>query len=344
LLRYAALLAIAGIVSSCQPIKPESAVINKYEWLASENAPSDYPVYLLASYFVLKDGEIEGLPSDRVVNHGWGERGSIQVIGDSQKAAPELLDIRWFDLIARKGYGGEIALDSDTFEDRMRAGLRNPDGGKALRVELVLVGMAPGGDLALWVAGGRVTHLVSMHKLPPTQIPLADMSNDPADTVETFADKYLDLLLPEKAAGANRKPPPEGQWRAYAQRTDYRPLVTGEFKGDLLWMTFLNGETDWFDLTGQRDKPSSVEAPGLALPVKADFTWAGPTGRKFVGIVEFDPAEVQQAFAKLSSGTDARPMVIEFEPVESTLKVDVFLRAGTQFYKFERSKSVIAPG
>jgi len=319
-------------------------VANTYEWYASETAPKQYPAYLLTSFLELKDGAIEGLPSDRVTNGGWGDLGSIQIIGDERKAAPRSLNIRWFDLVAREGYGGKIPLDSDTIEDRLRAGLRNENGGEAHRVEAVLFGMAPRGELAVWVSGGRVTHLVGMHRVPPAEIPLADMSNDPADTVETFADSYLDLLLPEKAAGANRTPPPEGQWRAYAQRSDYRPLVTGEFEGDLLWMTFLNGETDWFDLTGQRDKPSSVEAPGLALPVKADFTWTGPTGRKFVGIVEFDPVEVQQAFAKLSANTDARPMVIEFEPVESTLKVDVFLRAGTQFYKFERSKSVVAPG
>jgi hypothetical protein len=194
----------------------------------------------------------------------------------------------------------------------------------------------------LWVTGGRVTHLVSMHRLPPIDIPIAEMSNDPADTHATFADRYLDLLLPGKAAAADRTPPPAGQWQAYAQRSDYRPLVTGEFEGDLLWMTLINGETDWFDLSGERPKPSSVEAPGLALPVKADFTWTGPTGRKFVALVEFDEAEVREAFAKLSNGTDARPMVIEFEPVKSTLKVDVILRAGSQFYRFEKSKSVIS--
>ena len=200
--------------------------------------------------------------------------------------------------------------------------------------------MAPGGDLGLWVTGGRVTHLVSMHRLPMIDIPIADMSNDPADTHATFADRYLDLLLAGKAAGADRTPPPAGQWQAYARRTDYRPIVTGEFKGDLLWITFRNGETDWFDLSGARAQPSSVEAAGLALPVKADFTWSGPTGRQFVGLVEFDPAEVEQAFTTLAERTDARPLVIEFEPVESTLTVDVFLRAGSQFYKFEKTRSV----
>ena len=341
MLKHAALLLMSGLAGSCQPIEPEVAVVNKYEWLASENAPKAYPVYLLASYFVLKDGEIEGIPSDRVVNHGWGERGSIQVIGDPFKAPPQLLDIRWYDLIAQQGYGGEIAVDSDAIEDRMRAGLRNEDGGEAHRVEAVLVGMAPGGDLGLWVTGGRVTHLVSMHRLPMIEIPITDMSNDPADTHATFANRYLDLLLPEKAAGADRSPPPAGQWQAFAERTDYRPIVTGEFKGDLLWITFRNGETDWFDLSGARARPSSVDAKGLALPVKADFTWSGPTGRKFVGLVEFDPAEVEQAFTTLAKRTEARPLVIEFEPVESTLTVDVFLRAGNQFYKFAKTKTVV---
>ncbi|WP_233994075.1 DUF2931 family protein [Porphyrobacter sp. AAP60] len=317
-------------------------MISKFEWYASESAPKDYPAYLLTSFLLLRDGNTEGLPSDRVVSTGWGELGSIQLIGDPLKAPPEKLDIRWYDLLARTGFGGEIDLDTQNIEDRMRAGLRNEDGGEAHRIEAVLFGMAPGGNLAVWVTGGRVTHLVSMHRLPMIEIPIADMSNDPADTHATFANRYLDLLLPEKAAGANRTPPPEGQWQAYAQRSDYRPLVTGEFTGDLLWMTFLNGETDWFDLSGERDKPSSVEAPGLALPVKADFTWTGPTGRKFVALVEFDEAEVREAFARLSNGTDARPMVIEFEPVESTLKVDVFLRAGKQFYRFEKLKSVIS--
>ncbi len=316
-------------------------MVGKYEWLASENAPKDYPVYLLTSYLVLKDGAIEGLPSDRFVDHGWGERGSIQAIGDPFKAPPETLDILWFDLIERQGYGGEVALDSDRIEDLLRGGFRNPDGGKPLRAELVLVGTAPGGDLGVWVAGGRVTHLVSMHQLPRADIPLADMSNDPDDTVATFSDRYLEPQFPDDQP-AGRNPPPAGQWREYAKRVAYRPLVTGEFKGDILWISFLNGETDWFDLTSAREHLSSVTAPDLALPTKASFTWSGPTGRKFVGLVEFDPDEVTAAFKSLSNKTGVRPLIIEFEPVESTLTVDVFLRAGDMFYKFERTRSVIS--
>lgn len=211
---------MAGALAACQPGQEEGPMGQAFEWYATDSAPSDYPAYLVEAFFQLADGNIEGIPEFQINNGGWGRTGAIQIIGEDPKPVPAVLHVEWYDLVARKGYGGQIDLPSERIDDMMREGLVSPATGERMPVDFIAVGLAPGGDVALWVTSERVRHLVGMFKATPMQIPLDKLSNDPELSEAQFVEKLLDAALPDGRAEEIRSAPvPDGQWVRYAERS-----------------------------------------------------------------------------------------------------------------------------
>lgn len=313
-------------------------------WLATESAPRDYPAYVVDALFLLDNGTVEGIPDDRLTNTGWGQPGSIQIIGDDEKGVPTQLHVRWFDLVSRKGFSGKLPIQADYMGSVLRQTMPQPDGNRTA-VDYLRVGFAPGGDVAVWVSSQRVNHMIGMFKAAPTQIPLADMSKNPALSEDQFIRKMLDAALPDgKAQEIAARPVPEGKWLALDRRFNWQTAVIGEFAGDVLWVEYANGEVDWFDLSGKREPATSSSTAAKAIPDVMEFGWSGPTGKKFRARIEFDQEEVMAAFVRLSEQSPDTPMVVEAEPQDQGREVGVYLRAGQAFYRFTNVRSGIWDG
>lgn len=313
-------------------------------WLATDSAPRDYPAYVVDALFVLEDGTIEGIPDDRLTNTGWGQPGSIQIIGDDEKAVPTQLHVKWFDLVSRKGFSGRIPMQADHMGSVLRQTVPQPNGTKTA-VDYLRVGFAPGGDVAVWVSSQRVNHMVGMFKAAPTQISLSEMSKDPALTEDQFIRKMLDAALPAgKAQSIVARTVPEGKWLQLDRRFNWQASVIGQFAGDLLWVEYANGEVDWFDLSGKREIATSASASARAIPDVLEFGWSGPTGRKFRARVEFDQEELIAAFDRLSAHSPDAHLILEAEPQDQGREVGVYLRAGQAFYRFTKVRSGIWDG
>jgi|GEM_PF-6035178 len=321
------------------PPKPRT-----FDWLATGTAPKSHPVYILTSYFELIDGDLQTIPSDSVLMGKWGEAGSLQLIGADRKPAPKALQIRWFDLRSLKGYGGRLELDSAAMEARMEQGFRDEETDGIYPFKYLVVGVAPGGELALWGSGKSVTHLISMHALPEVPIPLSEMANDPAATYESFAETYFALHHPEDQLLV-RDPAtavmPPNHWATLSKRYPYKITVVGEFAGDVLDMNFVNGEREWFDLSSKRKFSTSSLRADLPKPLSGILNWSGPTGVKFYATLRFDQSELAAAFEDLKLKSLTEPAVLELRPDESTLKVLVTLKVGDQVRSLEKVQSGI---
>ncbi len=68
--------------------KGQQASTPRYKWLPTESAPREAPVFLLNGDLLLADGTTVYVPDKRMAGKGWGETGSIEIVGEDEKALP----------------------------------------------------------------------------------------------------------------------------------------------------------------------------------------------------------------------------------------------------------------
>lgn len=94
-------------------------------------------------------------------------------------------------------------------------------------------------------------------------------------------------------------------------------------------------------MSGERERTTSSSASNFALPHKADFTFEGPTGQAFAAEVALDPDEVRAAFERLAQEALGQRILVDFEPADLSMTVEVYLRAGDAFLRLEQVESQV---
>lgn len=329
------------LIAACTNAGEAETMSGKFDWIASESAPREYPAYLIAGIVTDAEGKVQPLPDRRVVNNGWGELGSIHIVGEEFKALPKKLDFAWYSLLEDAFYRASIDLPQDVLLPAFKTGVAMPEGGKPVPFNRVSFGMAPGGDVAIWIGADRVVRQIGFFRGAPAKFELSDMSGDPSLSKQQFVETTLAAALsPDVLARVRSRPVPAGRWREYDQRFAWAPQ-SGQ--GGLLWVTTINGESNWFDLSGQRNPGTSANGP-MAAPQKIEMTWKLPNGEGRLGEVEFDPEESLSALRAMTARTGGKvALQLILDPAETEPRIEVLLRGGNDVYRFTKTRSSIAP-
>lgn len=307
----------------------------KFDWIVSESAPREYPMFVISGLATLADGKVALIPDRRMVNNGWGELGSVQLYDEEFRAVPKKLDLAWYSLIEDAYYKASIDLPEDAIRAAFNTKVVMP-GGEQVEFNRVMFGMAPGGDVAIWVGADRVVREIGMYRAATASFELSDMANDPDQTKQQFVGELLAAALkPDELQRVRSRAVPAGRWREYDTRFNWAPQNS---KGDVLWLTTLNGETNWLDLTGKR-KPGTSANGQLAAPYKIEMTWKTPAGEGRLGEISFDPEETAQAFRAMAQrGGNGGAMQLILDPAETLANVEILLRKGDEVYRFSKAK------
>ncbi len=120
-----------------------------FEWFASESAPDHYPMEIIQGTFIYHGEAEQGLyiPSGGTLSAGWGESISNHVVGDKLKPLPDRLKIIFFSYAEKQFYQGEFTLPYEKILAVFR------EGGLANKYDKIIVGIAPGGAVAVWLKG-----------------------------------------------------------------------------------------------------------------------------------------------------------------------------------------------
>lgn len=308
-----------------------SPSIEKFELSGAPSAPKKYPVYVKTAFFGLKDGGQLPIPGG-FIGGGWGEAQSLIVLGQTRFATPTKLKVEWYDFVANKGYGGTFDLSEEELTSFLRESLPASDKTDSSRSTYLIVGFAPGGDVALWVQPHRARRLFTMLKAHPTNLEAKSLSNDKTLSSEQFVEKMLSsLLAAEDLKEVKSKPVPEGLWSKYNQRFNWQPLVFVD-KGDLLDIEFANGEIDWFDLSNQRQPESSRNSKSLPIPRELGIRWS-EGGETRSAVLSFDPEQLIKIFETASKENPGIEMSLEVGPkVKLGVEIRTRLRAGEKTY------------
>ena len=314
---------------------------NTYQWFPTECAPLGYPMSIVKGNFIFADRRSVYIADDRLIYNGWGAQGSLHVVGDKLKPLPTQLELSWFSYTEDQFYGGKFDLPLDKLSEMFRSGTASPDGSERWAYDRIIVGMAPGGDISVWVGARRIVKELVTFRAKAVNLPWTVVLDHPTITrTQHIADQLNEAMSPEMLKRVKSKPVPLGRWAQFSKRVAWSPRIGASANGRDLWIMGLNGEVEWMDLSGYRkdvDPPLATRAS----PKGFSLYWRTGAGVTLNAEIVLDEDEVLAAFTKLSALATNEPMTVLLEPASTSSTVDVFLQRGKIIYRFEKSKTNI---
>jgi len=278
--------------------------VTKFEWDATESGPEHYPMEIIKGDFIFKGEAERGLyiPSGGTLVDGWADPVSSHVTGDKYKPLPDRLKITFFSYAEKQFYQGEFKLPYEKILALFKEGVaNNPEHPTASRI---MVGIAPGGAVAVWVigSGDRIEVFFGQAEKidldPSAAFALPFKSKAQAD--EYIEEGLVEVLEPEEFEHLKKNGIPFGLWARYRHYYEWEPVLHGRVSLNDVGFEYLNGE--------RNEKQGMLERP---VPKILRFTTV--VGNKgLIFIIKFDEFEIMDAFEKL--GANNQKVYLEFEP------------------------------
>lgn len=295
------------------------------EWLPSETAPSTRPAWIVRGDFILGDGNRIYIPDQRTARAGWGRIGSTHLVEPLEKPLPVALTVTWFSPAEQQSYSARVDLPAERLAAQFTTPLYNPMEDTSAVPDRLIVGVAPGGDVAVWAAGITGTVEVGLWQAEPVQLFVDEIIGEGDITLEGLAEMLLkENLTDDERDALEQTGPQPGLWKARAQRFTWTPeLVDATAQGFRL--EALNGEVEWM--------PAAPTSARRAAPERMRLYWQSTIGALVAELV-FDPGESLTAFQKFTADLPDRPLRLLLEPAAADGGVEVSLTDGTLHYPF----------
>ncbi|UUA75098.1 DUF2931 family protein [Cellvibrio sp. QJXJ] len=279
-----------------------------FDWLATESAPSHYPMKIIqGDLFYHGQGGSRYIPSGGTLRAGWGSSISTHIGGDELYPLPDRLSIVFFSLTENQFYQGEFDLPYEKILALFREGIIADK--KSPYYRKVMVGVAPGGVVSVWLTGNRTKEVFfgQAEKIDLSYGRATGLPFDGKHDEDSFIKGILeDVLKPEELESLKKDGVPFGLWARY--RTLYTwNLKSGgavPFKHEIIGMKYLNGES------GRTDYPFTEELVKTPRPLPRWISVTPKfTNRNTNYRLHFNEFELMNAFEKL--GANGEEVTIE---------------------------------
>ena len=285
---------------------------DKFEWLATESAPKHYPMEIIQGTFYYH-GENSGLyiPYGGTLKKGWGQGISDHLVGEKFKPLPDRLKIVYFSYAEKQFYKGEFDLPYDKILALFRDGVEHPtdfgNGQTRPVYSYMMAGIAPGGAVAVWVAGKKQHEVffgqaekINLNPVEAFKVPFKDQQ----DADKFMEDGLVEALSPEELASLKKDGIPFDLWTRYRNRYDWIPTFTTKQIPEYIDPSYLNGEYFGQWILAEKQEPNVLRP----VPSKLSFRSVDRTLYE----ITFDEFEIMGAFEKL--GANGKKIYLEFEP------------------------------
>ena len=154
------------LLQSCQPK-------DKYAWNAGFSAPKFYGATgPFVEYFY--QGKSVAGNSGASIAPGWGETSGGVTGGDKYKPVPDSVSVHWVCGADRINYKGGMKLPREKMLALFKEGTTDPYDGRHLEYGIIMAGMAPGGNVTIWMRGSGVNKEITKFKAKDTGIWMKD--------------------------------------------------------------------------------------------------------------------------------------------------------------------------
>lgn len=294
-----------GIFSCTSQIPME-----KYEWIPSVNAPKNYPAEVYRGRFIARDGEVR-IPAGHTLGakngQDWGMPGPAHYADNDFHEVPKALEITWLSYRENKFYTGRFPLPEDTINTLFKKGFEDRKG-RQKSYTVINVGMAPGGKVAVWLAGSGKKVEIGWFQAKDTLLTAEEFMPGSAVSLE---EHIRSTIAEDVEASEVEQRIPYEQWETYRKRYLWYPELDFEDKKNTVeevLITFYNGE-DLFT-TGNNPELSVYEE--RAVPKHILVTWKDEQENRYRLKTDFDEQEIFGVFRKAfgDSEEDRLPLLI----------------------------------
>lgn len=224
-LSLASTLVFGPLLSACG-VTP----VTKFDWLATESAPKNYPMEIVRGYFIAPDGYSLYIPNEKTIHYGWGSMVSSHVVGPDLKSLPSRLEIEFFSYTENVFYKGEFDLPYDTIVRLFNEGYYSSKKKGHTTYRRIMAGVAPGGSVAVWLFGTNKKTEVFFGKAEKTEdIPWTQIIDNPEITREVFIRRVLeDAIGIENINAIKQNGIPFDLWASYRVHYPRQPVIVAD--------------------------------------------------------------------------------------------------------------------
>lgn len=292
--------------------------MKKYEWRPTESAPKQYPVEIHQGIITCQDGSMVEIPSGgRTVHNGWGETGSTYVVGEDLKSLPKKLMLSWLSFTEDTFYKGDFELPTDKIKTLFDSGYVNHIG-KQETYSNVVVGMAPGGNVSVWLFGADKSVEVGHYLAHTTEIGMEEFNPSGIQDRKKYIAATIDYLPEDikhqlKKEGVNKE-----IWNIYRKRFSWK--FKYQFKNKStpaeIRTKFYNGTHFYF----KTNNTEINDYNQLTLPKQIGYKWYDSEENKFGADIDIDEKEIFLAFKSIFKNSDNKTvnLIIEVDAYNST--------------------------
>ena len=279
----------------------------KFDWLATESAPKDYPMEIISGSLFYPDGGSLYVPDKKTLYYGWGRGVSTHVVGPALKPLPERLEITFFSYTENLFYRGAFELPYDRILSLFQAGFYSPKEREQITYDEVRVGVAPGGTVSVWLDSTDGSIEVFSGQAEKTEVDWTRIIDNPDITREEFVRLEIEeSMSPEALQALKQNGVPLGLWQTYRKRYDWQPEFTGLEPPELIsFISYFNGEQNFLYYPLNASDAAALRA----IPKEINFIWGWPKGRRLLFELTFNEAEIFAAFKQLSG--QGQPIKLE---------------------------------
>lgn len=286
------------------------AKMNKFEWQATESAPRGYVMTIVSGSLHYHDGSGSlYVPDGSDIQGGWGIGISSHVVGDDLKPLPNKLSITFFSYTENQFYRGKFDLPYDKILALFQKGFYSPNNEKHITYDNIIVGVAPGGAVAVWLWGYEKITEVFFGQAEKVDLPWTTLTSATHMTREAYVRDSIEdsLKTPQAIESLRKNGVPFGLWNGYRTRYNWQPLFTNMPLLDkrITLIKYFNGEQDYIDYPLEKD----LAAATRAVPKEMVFVWDQPKAKPLRIKLFFDEAEMFNTFKKFA--TDNLPLQLE---------------------------------
>lgn len=215
---------------------------NQYNIKISGSAPLLYPTNTFFGLLWYEEDEALEIPKRYPYQGEWGEILSNMLLIRDEYPVPTVLSLIYLSFVENKFYGIETELPKKKIEELWK---RVDERNKEAMFSHIVVGMAPYGDVAVWVRGFNKSVVVAWMKSDEIEVEMADfLPNNPSIKLEDYCNVYINNDPRVKKNLEKNGVPPRNLFDKYMQQFMYRyiPLFEKWDKDKERWLKYEEGE------------------------------------------------------------------------------------------------------
>lgn len=193
-------------------------IMNEYEIFCSGVAPRLYPTYTIYGLLWYDENHALEIPKRYPYSGEWGQITATQILNRDKTPIPFRLSLMWYSVVEKKVYDIELFIPINKIEDFWRKNDIEPN----KTISHIVVGMAPYGDVAVWINSLYKSVVISWEKGQEVELDNELLLFEPIANCLIDGDSYLKghpfVQNNLKTCGF----PHENLYRKYMQQFTYR--------------------------------------------------------------------------------------------------------------------------